>query len=33
MIASFPDEPINTARYEAIKWLTENPIYRDEVSE
>ena len=28
MLASFPDEEINTARYEEIKWLTENAIYR-----
>jgi NAD(P)-dependent dehydrogenase (short-subunit alcohol dehydrogenase family) len=29
MLASFPDEEINKARYKEIKWLTENPIYRD----
>lgn len=29
MLDSFPDEEINTARYEEIKWLTENPIYRE----
>ena len=29
MLASFPDEPINKARYKEIKWLTENAIYRD----
>ncbi|MEE8343947.1 MAG: SDR family NAD(P)-dependent oxidoreductase, partial [Woeseiaceae bacterium] len=29
MLDSFPDEEINTERYEEIKWLTENPIYRD----
>jgi len=29
MLDSFPDEPINTERYEEIKWLTENPIYRE----
>ena len=29
MLDSFPDEEINTARYEEIKWLTENAIYRD----
>ena len=28
-LASFPDEDINAERYEAIKWLTENPIYRE----
>lgn len=28
MLASFPDEPINKARYEDIRWLTENAIYR-----
>lgn len=27
MLASFPAEEINTARYEQIRWLTENPIY------
>jgi NAD(P)-dependent dehydrogenase (short-subunit alcohol dehydrogenase family) len=29
MLDSFPDEEINTARYEEIKWLTENAIYRE----
>jgi NAD(P)-dependent dehydrogenase (short-subunit alcohol dehydrogenase family) len=29
MRESFPDEPINEARYKEIRWLTENPIYRD----
>lgn len=29
MLASFPDEEINQERYEDIKWLTENPIYRE----
>lgn len=29
MLASFPDEPVNQARYKEIKWLTENAIYRD----
>jgi len=29
MLASFPDEPINKARYKEIKWLTENAIYRE----
>lgn len=29
MLDSFPDEEINTARYNEIKWLTENAIYRD----
>jgi hypothetical protein len=28
MLDSFPDEEINKERYEEIKWLTENPIYR-----
>ena len=28
MLGSFPDEEINTERYEAIKWLTENAIYQ-----
>jgi NAD(P)-dependent dehydrogenase (short-subunit alcohol dehydrogenase family) len=28
MLDSFPDEPINEARYAEIKWLTENPIYQ-----
>ncbi|HSD70873.1 MAG TPA: SDR family NAD(P)-dependent oxidoreductase [Woeseiaceae bacterium] len=28
MLASFPDEKINKARYKEIKWLTENAIYR-----
>jgi NAD(P)-dependent dehydrogenase (short-subunit alcohol dehydrogenase family) len=28
MLRSFPDEEINTERYQEIKWLTENPIYR-----
>jgi NAD(P)-dependent dehydrogenase (short-subunit alcohol dehydrogenase family) len=27
MLDSFPDEEINTERYEEIKWLTENAIY------
>lgn len=27
MLASFPDEPINEERYEAIAWLTQNDIY------
>jgi len=29
MLDSFPDEEINRERYEDIKWLTENPIYRE----
>jgi NAD(P)-dependent dehydrogenase (short-subunit alcohol dehydrogenase family) len=29
MLDSFPDVEINTARYEDIKWLTQNAIYRD----
>jgi NAD(P)-dependent dehydrogenase (short-subunit alcohol dehydrogenase family) len=29
MLDSFPDEEINMARYEEIKWLTENAIYRE----
>jgi NAD(P)-dependent dehydrogenase (short-subunit alcohol dehydrogenase family) len=29
MLESFPDEEINVARYEDIKWLTHNPIYED----
>ena len=29
MLESFPDEEINTERYEEIKWLTENPIYKE----
>jgi len=29
MLDSFPDEEINTARYEEIKWLTENAIYQE----
>jgi short-subunit dehydrogenase len=29
MLDSFPDEDINEARYEEIKWLTENAIYRE----
>lgn len=29
MLDSFPDEEINTARYNEIRWLTENPIYRE----
>ena len=29
LLAAFPDEPINEARYRAIKWLTENSIYPD----
>jgi NAD(P)-dependent dehydrogenase (short-subunit alcohol dehydrogenase family) len=29
ILDSFPDEEINTERYEDIKWLTENPIYRE----
>jgi NAD(P)-dependent dehydrogenase (short-subunit alcohol dehydrogenase family) len=29
MLDSFPDEEINTARYDEIKWLTENAIYGD----
>lgn len=29
MLDSFPDEEINTGRYQEIKWLTENAIYRD----
>lgn len=29
MLDSFPDEEINTERYEEIKWLTENAIYND----
>jgi NAD(P)-dependent dehydrogenase (short-subunit alcohol dehydrogenase family) len=28
MLRSFPDEEINAERYQEIKWLTENPIYR-----
>lgn len=28
MLASLPDEEIDAARYEEIKWLTENAIYR-----
>jgi NAD(P)-dependent dehydrogenase (short-subunit alcohol dehydrogenase family) len=28
MLDSFPDEEINKKRYEEIKWLTENPIYK-----
>jgi hypothetical protein len=28
MLDSFPDEPINEARYAEIKWLTENAIYQ-----
>jgi len=28
MLDSFPDEEINTERYEEIKWLTENAIYK-----
>lgn len=28
MLDSFPDEEINRERYEDIKWLTENPIYK-----
>ena len=31
MLASYPDEPINEARYRAIKWLTENSIYPESV--
>ena len=30
MLASFPDEPIDGARYEEIRWLTENAIYRSD---
>ena len=30
MLDSFPDEPINEARYAEIKWLTENPIYQSD---
>jgi len=29
MLDSFPDEEINEERYKEIKWLTENPIYRE----
>jgi NAD(P)-dependent dehydrogenase (short-subunit alcohol dehydrogenase family) len=29
MLDSFPDEKINQERYQEIKWLTENAIYRD----
>jgi NAD(P)-dependent dehydrogenase (short-subunit alcohol dehydrogenase family) len=29
MLGSFPDEEINTERYEEIKWLVENSIYDD----
>jgi hypothetical protein len=29
MLDSFPDEEIDTARYQEIKWLTENAIYRE----
>jgi len=29
MLDAFPDEELNTARYNEIKWLTENPIYRE----
>ena len=29
MLGSFPDEEINTERYEEIKWLTKNSIYRE----
>ena len=29
MLGSFPDEEIDTERYEEIRWLTENPIYRE----
>ncbi|MDX1404340.1 MAG: SDR family oxidoreductase [Woeseiaceae bacterium] len=28
MLASFPQEEINEARHENIRWLTENPIYK-----
>ncbi len=28
MLDSFPDEEINTERYQEIKWLTENAIYK-----
>jgi short-subunit dehydrogenase len=28
MLDSFPDEEIDTGRYEEIKWLAENAIYR-----
>jgi len=29
MLDSFPDEAVNRERYEDIRWLTENPIYRE----
>ena len=29
MLDSFPDEEINTERFEEIRWLTENAIYND----
>jgi NAD(P)-dependent dehydrogenase (short-subunit alcohol dehydrogenase family) len=31
ILAAFPDEPINEARYRAIQWLTENSIYPESV--
>lgn len=31
MLASYPDEEINQARYEAVKWLTENSIYPESI--
>jgi NAD(P)-dependent dehydrogenase (short-subunit alcohol dehydrogenase family) len=31
ILAAFPHEPINEARYRAIKWLTENSIYPDSI--
>ena len=31
MLAAYPNEEINKARYEEIKWLTANPIYPDSI--
>jgi hypothetical protein len=29
MLAAYPNEPINEARLEAIRWLTSNSIYKE----
>jgi hypothetical protein len=32
MLAAFPDEPINTERADAIRFLLSNPIFKQELA-